>query len=257
MTAFTTVLAACGGGNSSSKIPSIPNSSVPTPSPSTPTPSVSTPAVSTPDVDPDPTPDPIVPDTPVEGNLFVATGWEEGEELPADVNEGANIVYWADTNWVSSLVTANTSVENGIFSIDSTLVSGACWHGLQAFINVPNNAAGDEYDVSLTINSSVAGKITFNGQVVDLVEGKNDLSAHVKLANTNTWEGKPYITAPISIQFGAEQANQDANKAMQNGEYSFSNIVILKAENTDNPGETPVDPNPEPEIPGELAFDLI
>ena len=271
MTAFTTVLAACGGGNNSSKVPSIPSSSVPTPSPSTPTPSVSTPtpsvstpapsvstptpsvstptpsvstptpSVSTPDVDPDPTPDPIVPDTPVEGNLFVATGWEEADELQADVNEGANIVYWADTNWSGSLVTATTSVEDGIFSIDSTLASGSCWHGLQAFINVPNNAAGDEYDVSLTINSSVAGKITFNGQVVDLVEGRNDLSAHVKLASANRWDGVAFVTAPISIQFGVEGAAADANAVVQNGEYKLYNIVVLKT--------TSVTPDPEPENP--------
>ena len=271
MAAFATVLAACGGGNSSSKVPSIPSSSVPTPSPSTPTPSVSTPApsvstpapsvstptpsvstpaVSTPDVDPDPTPDPIVPDAPVEGNLFVATGWEEADELQADVNEGANIVYWADTNWSGSIVTATTSVEDGIFSIDSTLTSGSCWHGLQAFINVPNNAAGDEYDVSLTINSSVAGKITFNGQVVDLVEGRNDLSAHVKLASANRWDGVAFVTAPISIQFGVEGAAADANAVVQNGEYKLYNIVVLKTTSV-NPEPDPEPENPTPDVPTE------
>ena len=269
MAAFATVLAACGGGNSSSKAPSVPSSSVPTPSPSTPTPSVSTPtpsvstptpsvstptpsvstptpSVSTPDVEPDPTPDPIVPDAPVEGNLFVANGWQEGEELTADENEGAKIIYWADTNWTGSLVTATTSVEDGVFKIDGTQVSGYCWHGLQAFINVPNNAAGDTYNVSLTLKSSVAGKIHFNGQVVDLVVGDNELTSTVTVIATNRWDGAPYITAPVSIQFGAEQANQDANKAMQNGEYELSNIVIEKATGGST---TPDTPNPEPDNP--------
>ena len=286
MTAFAAILSACGGGDNSSKVPSSPTPSVPAPSQSTPAPSVSTPtpsvstpkpstpapstpkpstpapsvsspapSVSTPTPDPDPTPDPIVPDAPVDGNLFVAVGWEEADELQADVNEGANIVYWADTNWSGSLVTATTSVEEGIFSIDPTLVSGSCWHGLQTFINVPNNAAGDEYDVALTINSSVAGQITFNGQVIDLVEGRNDLKAHVTVANTTRWDGAAFITAPISIQFGVEGATGDANAVVQNGEYKLYNIVVLKTSSV-NPDPTPdPDPNPDPEVPvGENLF---
>lgn len=268
-------VSSCNGGNSSSKVPSSPTPSIPTPSvsspkPSTPsspaTPSASTPAPSTPNAStpkpstpsvstpapsvsvPDtPTPDPIVPDAPVEGNLFVATGWEEGEELTADVNEGSNIVFWADDNWVGAKVTATTSVEDGIFTIDPTHVSGDCWHGLQAFINVPNNAAGDKYDISFTIYSSVAGQITVNDQVIDLVVGENDITAKVTILSENRWDGAEFVTSPISIQFGTMANTGEANAAMQDAEYKLYNIVILKDSSTPEPGPE----IPTPEVPTE------
>ena len=245
-------VSSCNGGNNSSKVPSSPTPSVPapsvsspkpsTPEPSTPAPSVSTPTPSTPSVSspsvstpapstssptvstPDtPNPDPIVPDAPVEGNLFVATGWEEADEYQADMNEGANIVYWADQNWSGAMITATTSVEDGVFTLDPTYVSGANWFGLQTFINVPGNAAGDTYDVSLTLNSSVAGQITFNGQAVDLVVGDNTLATTVTVNNTTRWDGVAFISAPIYIQYGVEGNSADANKAMQDALYKLSN----------------------------------
>ncbi len=197
-----------------------------------------------------PNPDPVV------DNLFVATDWEEADELQADVNEGAKIVYWADQNWSGSKVNATTSVEDGVFTIASTLESGSNWFALQAFINVPNNAADDTYDVSLTLNSSVAGKITFNGKTVELVVGENKLTDTVTVASATRWDGAGYITAPVSIQFGVNPdvdatVTAEDNAIMQTATYSLSNIVIAVADTTD---DTPVTPA-EAVLAASITFD--
>lgn len=197
------------------------------------------------------TPDPVV------NNLFVATDWEEADELQADVNEGAKIVYWADQNWSGSKVVATPSVEDGVFTIASTLESGSNWFGLQAFINVPNNAADNTYNVSLTLNSTVAGKITFNGKVIEVNVGENELVDTVTVASATRWDGESYVTSPVSIQFGVNPevdttVTAEHNATMQNATYSLSNIVITDA--NDNTQDTPSTPA-ETVLAASITFD--
>lgn len=109
---------------------------------------------------------------------------------------------------------ALSNPNNWVYSVDSNLnttlameyekelyfnyekVNAANWNSAQLFYHNSNVNVGNEYNISLSISSSHAGKITLNGEVVELNAGITD----VELSNV-LQENQ----ATISMQFGTKE----------------------------------------------------
>lgn len=155
-------------------------------------------------------------------NLIAGYGIEFGSETDAfSTNLGKTIKYWNDQGWCGSNVQVNASFENGNYTINSQLLNGSNWFALQLFIAVPGMIFGNPYTSSFVLNSTVAGQITVNGVVTDIVVGDNNIVIS-KEYNGVVGEGG----AILSIQFGVSGGNADANNAMLTATYTFKNLVV-------------------------------
>ena len=92
---------------------------------------------------------------------------------------------------------------------------------------------GNPYTSSLVLNSTVAGQITVNGQVRDIVVGDNNIVV-TKEYNGVVGEGGSIL----SIQFGVYGGDAAANNAMLNAPYVLKNFVVTgNAEEVEIPEE--------------------
>ena len=127
-------------------------------------------------------------------NAFVApTSYKNGAEGDATAAPGT-LVEWHDQGWVGSTITLNEfKWENDSMILDYNSV-GSNWFGMQVFYSCPGMLDGN-YSLTFKVNSSVAGRVTFNGVVVELVEGNNTVTIPSPVRNANG-------TTTFNFQFG-------------------------------------------------------
>ena len=159
--------------------------------------------------------DPVTPpDVPSTEIIF-------GGEVDAVANPG-KAYYW--TEWAGI---ADATYENGVISFK--VVNGGNWYSNQIFLKNAELTAGKTYKLTLTIVSSVAEKITLNGNVVELVVGENAVEVtYVEDA----------AKASISLQCGI-----NSGVSLAAGEFTLKDITYTEVEGGgDEGGDDPVTP---------------
>lgn len=150
-------------------------------------------------------------------NLTISGTLSNGDEAGAVSNPGSWI-YWnaKDLEWgIGGVVTINSAtIANDKLTLDYSATEGTKWFGMQLFYKNSALTTGNKYQLTLKINSSVAGKITVNGTVVDLVAGDNEIKVNYTESANN---------ASISIQFGKDGTN---TSTILNGTFVLSDVVI-------------------------------
>lgn len=187
-----------------------------------------------------PVEDPYAGLTPSSPLMVAISGdFANNDENNAVANAG-NWIYWYDQNWwCGAKVTMSTAkIENSAITLKYT-AEGNCWYGVQLFYKKSGLTAGNKYQLTLKINSTVAGDITVNGKVITLVVGDNEVKVNYTEA-----AGK----ASISIQFG----NQATNTMLQNGEFAISDLVVYDLI-TEGGSDAPVEGGDEGEDEGGRA----
>ncbi len=105
-----------------------------------------------------------------------------------------HMFYWNGNESENANVTANTFAD-GTYTFEYAMKGESMeWFGVQLFYKNSKNVVGTSYKLSFKLNSSVAGKITINHNVVDLTSGENTIS----IIYTESAD------ASLSIQFGVE-----------------------------------------------------
>lgn len=114
--------------------------------------------------------------------------------------------YW--TEW-AQFTTLN--YDNGTVNLEFT-ENGGQWYNIQLFNNNPTVVAAKYYKLTCDIDTSAAGHVTINGNVVELQEGKHSYEVYF----TNG--------TGFSMQFGVEGSGLDINAA----KVAISNIVYTE-----------------------------
>lgn len=133
--------------------PEVTTPEVTTPTPTTPTPTTPTPTTPTPT-----TPVPVVKTIP-----YAAEGALEEKTLS----------YWA---WEETVSVETIDNEDGTYEISYTSTDDSFYSDLQLYYKDSTLTGGQAYKLEWNVNSSAAGKITVNNNVVELVEGDNAIS---------------------------------------------------------------------------------
>ena len=133
--------------------PEVTTPEVTTPTPTTPTPTTPTPTTPTPT-----TPVPVVKTIP-----YAAEGALEEKTLS----------YWA---WEETVSVETIDNEDGTYEISYTSTNDSFYSDLQLYYKDSTLTGGQAYKLEWNVNSSAAGKITVNNNVVELVEGDNAIS---------------------------------------------------------------------------------
>ena len=139
-----------------------------------------------------------------------------GGETDAIANPG-KAYYWTEFGGISG-----GTYENGVISF--SVVNGGNWYSNQIFVENPALTAGKTYKLTLTLVSSVAEKITINGNVIDLVVGENAIELTYVESDA---------TASLSLQCGA-----NGGVSLAAGEFTLKDITYTEAQG----GSDPVNP---------------
>ncbi len=102
----------------------------------------------------------------------------------AAVDAGTTPIYWNDQNWCGS----NTAVKFAMAKEDQIqfrFEGATIDFGFQLFLTNNNVIVGSKYKLKMNIWSDVAGKVTINGQDVDLKVGDNIVSVEFTSANAD------------------------------------------------------------------------
>jgi len=193
--------------------------------------------------------EPVTPPTPEVDNLFANEGTMFGEEglTHEAANAGKNILFWNDQNWCGSYVGVESSLEDGVYTYTLTTENAACAWGFQLFASVAEKVAGDEFTTTFVLNSTVAGKIRVNGEIIDIVVGDNEIST-TKIYNGTLGEG----SSQAAIIFGIDNDAAN-NQVVQNATYKVSNFVITKKTVTEEPPVV-VPPSVEATLAASISF---
>ena len=145
-----------------------------------------------------------------------------GEEAVAVANPGY-LYYWNDQGWVANNVTVNKAeIVNGTISAIFNIVhvkNGDEGFAFQIFFKNEFLQAGKTYELSLTFNTEVAGKIGLNGsglEKVEVVAGANELTRIYEESGS---------AASLSLQIPASLVDGDHNNTI-----SLSNISWTEVE---------------------------
>ena len=139
-----------------------------------------------------------------------------GGETDAIANPG-KAYYWTEFGGISG-----GTYENGVISF--SVVNGGNWYSNQIFVENPALTAGKTYKLTLTLVSSVAEKITINGNVIDLVVGENAIELTYVESDA---------TASLSLQCGVS-----TGVSLTAGEFTLKDITYTEAQG----GSDPVNP---------------
>ena len=123
-------------------------------------------------------------------------------------------IEWHDQWWCGSGVTVNQATVSPAELLLNYSIEGSCWFAMQLFYYDAAIATGEQ-TIELDILSSVAGHVTINGTVVELVEGENHVTVTATLV-----AGSP----SFSMQFGTEF--EPSNQCIAAGEFKLTNLVI-------------------------------
>lgn len=149
---------------------------------------------------------------------------ESGDEAGAANNPGTWI-YWADQGWVQATVSVTTAeYANGAATFTYSGNTGA-WYGMQIFYKSKDTVIDTKYNLTCTIVSVAAGKITVNGTVVDLVVGENKVSVYYTETANNV---NNIAAASLSIQCGVS----DTGELMESNTLSISNLKFTPVQMT-------------------------
>ena len=130
--------------------------------------------------------------------------------------------YWTEFGGISG-----GTYENGVISF--SVVNGGNWYSNQIFVENSALTAGKTYKLTLTLVSSVAEKITINGNVIDLVVGENAIELTYVESDA---------TASLSLQCGA-----NGGVSLAAGEFTLKDILYTEVEGDDvGGGDDPVTP---------------
>ena len=139
-----------------------------------------------------------------------------GREDPVAISNPDHMFYWnGDTEGTNATVTTKTAVD-GVYTFQYTLTETAkgnagLWYAVQLFYKNSELKENTVYTLTFQLKSSVTGKITVNGTVIDLT-GSNQVQA-VSVEYTQT------AKASLSIQFGV-----DGNAPLEGGTFVISEL---------------------------------
>lgn len=97
-----------------------------------------------------------------------------GEDETAKLNPGV-FYYWNDQLWLGATVTMTKNEYNNGKYIFGYSGNDHAFNGMQIYCENSALVTGEEYKLSVKINSSASGKATLNGIVIDLAVGDNDI----------------------------------------------------------------------------------
>ena len=154
-----------------------------------------------------------------------------GGETDAVANPD-KVYYWTEFAGI-----AGGTYENGAISF--SVINGGNWYSNQIFLKNSALTAGKTYKLTLTIVSSVAEKITLNGNVIDLAIGDNA----VELTYVESEAG-----ASLSLQCGV-----NGGVSLAAGEFTLKDIAFTEVAGGDvGGGDDPVTPPAEP-----TSYDIV
>lgn len=128
--------------------------------------------------------------------------------------------YWTEFAGIES-----SEYNNGKITFEVS--AGGNWYSNQIFYKNPGLTKGAQYTVTLTIQSSVAEKITLNGTVLELIVGTKEYTVNYT---------EPATDPSFSMQLGVQDVG-----ALASGSFVLSNIVWTEGAGTVTPpdgGET-------------------
>ena len=135
-------------------------------------------------------------------------------EALGETGAAANPGKW--TYWTEFAGITYAKYENGKISFDVS-VEGGNWYSNQLFYKNSALQAGKTYTLTMKMTSTVAGQITINGQIVNLVEGDNE----IKLVGA---EGN----VSISMQMGTMDSTGATASTIAIGEFTIENIEFTE-----------------------------
>ena len=135
-------------------------------------------------------------------------------EALGEAGAAANPGKW--TYWTEFSGITYAKYENGKISFNVE-VEGGNWYSNQLFYKNSALSAGKTYTLTMKMTSTVAGQITINGQIVNLVEGDNE----IKLVGA---EGN----VSISMQMGTMDSTGVTASTIAVGEFTIENIEFTE-----------------------------
>lgn len=145
-------------------------------------------------------------------------------------NNPGKFLYWTDTDPGRGVTSSNVTYVNNVLKFENTVVNDNSW-GIQGFYTIPAIQDTDNYNLSVKIKSTVAGKISLNiGSVVNKVElvvGDNE----ILVPAGNLVSGQTY---QLTILFGTQNyddPNLDNEIAIAAGTFEFSDWKLTKEVN--------------------------
>lgn len=142
---------------------------------------------------------------------------------------------WYEWHSTSNQKMPNTTIEEAYMDdADSIHLTFACadetyYQPLKLHYNASSINVGDEYTLSFTIVSEKAGKITVNGEIVELQAGENQVSVTRQQPDKSNGGG---MRTTITIQFGIQASHVNENgdtisdNAALTGSFVISNVQI-------------------------------
>ena len=148
--------------------------------------------------------------TYIVANGGVAYDMEGLGETGAAANPG-KWTYWTEFSGITV-----ARYENGkiIFNVE---VEGGNWYSNQLFYKNSALQAGKTYTLTMKMTSTVAGQITINGQIVNLVEGVNEIKIIGAEGNVS-----------ISMQMGTMDSTGATASTIAAGEFTIENIEFTE-----------------------------
>lgn len=118
------------------------------------------------------------------------------EEKVAQENPYKLVIWYDMDGWDGAPSNIVYTMEEGVLKLSITQPAGSAWYAAQLFYFSLPVKDGGTYALTFKLNSNKAGKITVNGNVIDIVEGMNEIKVKVTVA--------PEAQFPVKIQFGTE-----------------------------------------------------
>ena len=136
--------------------------------------------------------------TPIE---FGENGVNKDGSLKSALANPDQMYYWNNQGWINGnwVTVTKAEVSNGMYTFTYSGADPSVYQGFQLFYKNSANEIGKRYTVSFTLNASVGGVITVNGEKVTLTQGDNKISVTYTEPNYEEYAG-----ASLAIQFGHE-----------------------------------------------------
>jgi hypothetical protein len=130
-------------------------------------------------------------------SLYLESGIAEEADAKTNPNK---FVIWNDLGgWIGTPSTVIYTIDNATLNLTITQPAGSCWFAAQVFYYSLPLENGGTFALTFELNSNKAGKITVNNNVIDIVEGLNEIKVKVTV--------EALAQFPVSIQFGVESEN--------------------------------------------------
>ncbi len=145
---------------------------------------------------------------------YIDSDWSTDTAEFTVASDKTNINYGAQADlttgwcyWNDGGVTVSECYMDGEGSIHLTYTGSGPWYGMQLFFK--DALAGKPHKLTLKINATVAGSVTVNGKVVELVAGDNDITV------------ESFGGASVDMQFGT-----NGGTMINGGTFVLSDISV-------------------------------